>query len=111
MKLAVIFTALVTFAGIASADELGPADPYGQPQVQPARRDPMRAQERRIRREQRMLRREMRITKLIRKYDLNHDGVVDRGEMPPRLARRLQRLDRNHDGWLDANDIAPRRRQ
>jgi hypothetical protein len=108
MKLAVMFTAWVSFAGIASADDFGPA---GQPQIQPAPRDPARAQMRRIRREQRMLRREMRIAKLIRKYDLNHDGVVDRGEMPPRLARRLQRLDRNHDGWLDANDIAPPRGQ
>jgi len=42
--------------------------------------------------------------KLIRKYDLNHDGVVDQNEMPPGVARRLQRLDRNRDGWVDGAD-------
>jgi hypothetical protein len=60
-----------------------------------------------------MQRRAKRIQKLIRKFDLNHDGVVDQGEMPPRLARRMQKLDRNGDGWLDANDVTappPRRR-
>jgi len=104
MKLAVVLTALVTFAGIASADELRPADPYAQPQARAERRE---------RHERRLMRRAKRIQKLIRKYDLNHDGVVDQGEMPPRLAQRLQKLDRNGDGWLDANDVAaphPRRR-
>jgi hypothetical protein len=117
MKLAaLLLTALVSLAGVASADEYGPqsgpSDPYGE--------QPPRA-ERQMRRQGpgmgqgqrggklRKMRRIRRIRKLIRKYDLNHDGVVDQGEMPPRLAQRMQRLDRNHDGWLDAADLQPRR--
>ena len=64
-------------------------------------------------RQRREIKRAHRIKKLLRKYDLNHDGVVDPSEMPPRLAQKMQKLDRNGDGWLDANDVAaprPRRR-
>lgn len=92
MKLAVLFTAMISLAGIASADPISPQ------------------QRREMRMQRRELRREKRIQRIIRKYDLNHDGVVDQGEMPPRLARRLQRLDRNGDGWIDAADLQPRPR-
>jgi hypothetical protein len=115
MKLAVIALALVSFAGICAA-EPGPADPYGP---NPARTDQRRHQmmlqrfdvnqdgrleprERRI--AKRELRHERKLRKLIKKYDLNHDGVVDQGEMPPRMARKLRRWDTNHDGWVDGAD-------
>ena len=121
MKLAVLFTALVSFAGLAAA-EPGPADPYGAPNPARAERRAERRQmmlqrfdvnhdgrleprERRIAR--RELRHERKLRKLIKKYDLNHDGVVDQGEMPPRMARKLRRWDTNHDGWVDGAD-APR---
>lgn len=109
MKLAaVVFTALVSLTGLAGADDY-PTDPYGpsvggaSPPAQMQQR-PRRAE---LRRERRQLRRERRIQRIIRKYDLNHDGIVDRGELPPRLARRLARLDRNGDGWIDQADLAP----
>jgi hypothetical protein len=46
-----------------------------------------------------------RLRKLIRKYDLNGDGNVGPGEMPPEMARRMRKLDRNGDGWVDGNDF------
>jgi hypothetical protein len=102
MKLAaVVLTALVSLTGLASADDY-PTGPTPPAQIQ---QRPRRAE---LRRERRQLRRERRIQKIIRKYDLNHDGVVDQGELPPRLARRLARLDRNGDGWIDQADLAPR---
>jgi len=105
MKLAaVVLTALVSLTGLASADDY-PTDPYGPPPSAQVQQRPRRAA---LRRERRQLRRERRIQKIIRKYDLNHDGVVDQGELPPRLARRLARLDRNGDGWIDQADLAPR---
>ncbi len=45
--------------------------------------------------------------RLIKRYDLDGDGNVGPGEMPPEMARRLRRLDRNGDGWLDGADTAP----
>ena len=51
---------------------------------------------------------ERRLQKLIQKYDLNHDGNVGPGEMPPAMARKLRRLDRDGNGWLDQNDLGPR---
>ncbi len=92
MKLAAtVLAALVSLAGIATADDYAPQRP---------------TREQRMEKKQRRLeRRARRIQKVIRKYDLNHDGVVDRSELPPRLAARMQKLDRNHDGWVDANDL------
>jgi hypothetical protein len=102
MKLAaVVLTALVSLTGLASADDA----PYGPPPQAQIQQRPQRAE---LRRERRQLRRERRIQRIIRKYDLNHDGIVDQGELPPRLARRLARLDRNGDGWIDQADLAPR---
>jgi Ca2+-binding EF-hand superfamily protein len=49
-----------------------------------------------------------KLQKLIRKYDLDGDGNVGPGEMPPRMAKRLRRLDRNGDGWVDQNDFNAR---
>lgn len=110
MKLAVIALALVSFAGLASA-EPGP----DHPMERRAERHQMMLQrfdlnqdgrleprERRI--AKRELRHERKLRKLIKKYDLDHDGVVDQGEMPPRMARKLRRLDTNHDGWVDDGD-------
>jgi hypothetical protein len=44
---------------------------------------------------------------LVERYDLDGDGNVGPGEIPPDVARRLRRLDRNGDGWLDGADAAP----
>ena len=41
----------------------------------------------------------------IRRYDLNGDGNVDPGEMPPAAAERLRRLDRDGDGWVDERNF------
>ena len=108
MKLAVLFTALVAFAGVASADP-GPARAERH-QMMLQRFDMnhdgrLEPRERRI--AKRELRHERKMRKLIRKYDLNHDGFVDQGEMPPRMARKLRRWDTNHDGWVDGADAAP----
>jgi len=46
-----------------------------------------------------------RLQKLIRRYDLDGDGNVGPGEMPPAMAKRLRRLDRDGDGWVDQNDF------
>jgi hypothetical protein len=48
--------------------------------------------------------RRARLRQVIRRYDLNGDGNVDQGEMPPDMARRLRPLDRNGDGWVDQRD-------
>lgn len=45
---------------------------------------------------------------LIRRYDLNGDGNVGPGEVPPAVARKLRRFDTNQDGWVDGRDVAPR---
>ena len=45
-----------------------------------------------------------RLRGVIQRYDLNGDGNVGPGEMPPAMARRLRPLDRNGDGWVDDND-------
>ncbi|MBL0215971.1 MAG: hypothetical protein IPQ07_19085 [Myxococcales bacterium] len=42
--------------------------------------------------------------KLIQKYDLDHDGNVGPGELPPRVQQGLRRMDRNGDGWVDQGD-------
>lgn len=49
--------------------------------------------------------RAQRKQKFIRQYDLNGDGNVGPGEMPPALARELQPLDRDGDGWLEGNEL------
>jgi hypothetical protein len=133
MKLAVLFTALVSFAGLAAAEpgpRWGPPDRSGAPADRAEGRAEQRAERRlehRAERRERMLQRfdangdgrlepserriakrerrhERKLRKLIKKYDLDHDGVVDQGEMPPRMARKLRRLDTNHDGWVDGGD-------
>ena len=45
------------------------------------------------------------IGKIIRKYDLDHDGNVDAGEMPPAVGAKLRRFDRNGDGWVDPSEM------
>jgi hypothetical protein len=121
MKLVVIALALVSFAGLAAADP-GPADPYApnaeRRMERRAERHQMMLQrfdvnrdgrleprERRI--AKRELRHERKLRKLIKKYDLDHNGVVDQGEMPPRMARKLRRWDTNQDGWVDGADATP----
>ena len=54
----------------------------------------------------RQARRDARLGAVIRRYDLDGDGNVGPGEMPPDMARRLRRLDRNRDGWVDESDFA-----
>src|SRR3569832_2229873 len=112
MKLAVLFTALVAFAGVASADP-GPAraERRAERHQMMLQRFDMHHAGRLEPRERRSAKREHRherkMRKLIRKYDLNHDGFVDQGEMPPRMARKLRRWDTNHDGRVDGADAAP----
>ena len=50
-------------------------------------------------------RRQARLGKVIQKYDLNHDGDVDAGEMPPAVGARLRHFDRNGDGWVDPQEL------
>ncbi|CAN5912648.1 hypothetical protein BH11MYX3_BH11MYX3_13200 [soil metagenome] len=45
-----------------------------------------------------------RRAKLIQKYDLDHDGNLGPGELPPRVQQRMRRMDRNRDGWVDQGD-------
>jgi Ca2+-binding EF-hand superfamily protein len=59
--------------------------------------------------ERRAERGQRRADRLIQRYDLNGDGNVGPGEIPPNVARKLRRLDRNGDGWVDGNELAPRR--
>jgi hypothetical protein len=40
-----------------------------------------------------------------RRYDLNRDGNIGPGEMPPALANELRPLDRDGDGWLQGNEL------
>ena len=47
----------------------------------------------------------MRRRGLVQRYDLNGDGVVGPGEMPPGLANRMRWRDRNRDGWLDDGEL------
>lgn len=134
MKLiTMVLAASLALTGIARADELEPGDPYGgpppramrQPQGQPLkrmlmerfdrnhdgrlepreRRQAIRALRRLERRLARQDRQQARLHRIIRKYDLNGDGNVDRGEMPPAMARRLRPLDRDGNGWVDDNDF------
>jgi len=84
-------------------------DANGDGQLEPAERQNairvMRQMVRQLKRQQNGAKRQARMQqRLIRKYDLNHDGVVDQSEMPPGVARRLRRLDRNGDGWVDQAD-------
>ena len=43
--------------------------------------------------------------KFIRRFDINQDGNVGPGEMPPALADELRPLDRDGDGWLQGNEL------
>jgi hypothetical protein len=49
--------------------------------------------------------RAQRRQKFIRKYDLNGDGNIGPGEMPPALGAEMRPLDRNGDGWLTGNEL------
>jgi hypothetical protein len=73
------------------------------------RRQAIRALNRLARRlaiqEMRRERKAERLRGVIRRYDMNGDGNVDRSEMPPGMAKRLQKLDRNGDGWVDDADL------
>jgi len=53
----------------------------------------------------RQARRDGQLGAVIQRYDLDGDGNVGPGEMPPEMARRLRRLDRNGDGWVDDGDF------
>lgn len=43
--------------------------------------------------------------KLIYRYDLNRDGNLGPGEMPPSIADELRPLDRDGDGWLRDGEL------
>jgi hypothetical protein len=57
------------------------------------------------REDRRVSREQARVRRTIRRYDVNHDGVVSPDEIPPGAARRLRPLDRNGDGWVDDADF------
>ncbi len=40
----------------------------------------------------------------IRRHDLNRDGNLGPGELPPAGARRLRRLDGDRDGWVSPGE-------
>jgi len=118
MKLMIL--ALLLGGGIAAADvDHGPArrpqlrqlilerfDRNGDGRLEPReRRQAARALRKMARRLARQDRRQARLGKVIQKYDLNHDGNVDAGEMPPAVGRRLRHLDRNGDGWVDPQEM------
>ena len=46
-----------------------------------------------------------RRAKLIRRFDLNGDGNLGPGEVPPTIANELRPLDRDGDGWLQGNEL------
>ncbi len=50
-------------------------------------------------------RRAAKLRRVIERYDLDGDGNVGPGEIPPDVARRLRRFDRNGDGWVDDRDF------
>jgi Ca2+-binding EF-hand superfamily protein len=41
----------------------------------------------------------------LKRYDKNKDGVLNKDELPPGLARNFDRYDRNSDGKLDLKEI------
>jgi Ca2+-binding EF-hand superfamily protein len=49
-------------------------------------------------------RRQERRARFIQRFDIDGDGNVGPGEMPPELANRLRSRDRNGDGWLEPNE-------
>jgi Ca2+-binding EF-hand superfamily protein len=70
------------------------------------RRHAVRALRRLERKLARQDRRDARLRKVIRKYDLDGDGNVGPGEMPPAMAKRLRHLDHDGNGWVDDADFA-----
>jgi hypothetical protein len=53
------------------------------------------------RRGPRMMRRE----RFFRRYDVNRDGNVGPGEIPPAVADELRPLDQDGDGWLSGDEL------
>jgi hypothetical protein len=43
--------------------------------------------------------------KFIDRFDMNQDGNIGPGEMPPALADELRPLDRDGDGWLQGDEL------
>ena len=83
-------------------DHDGRLDPVERKQAIKA----LRKLERKLERQQmRDARRAARLRRVIRRYDLDGDGNVGPGEIPPDVARRLRRFDRNGDGWVDDRDF------
>jgi hypothetical protein len=83
-------------------DHDGRLDPVERKQAIKA----LRKLERNLARQQmRDARRAARLRRVIRRYDLDGDGNVGPGEIPPDVARRLRRFDRNGDGWVDDRDF------
>jgi hypothetical protein len=81
-------------------------DRNGDGRLEPGeRRHAIRALRKMARQLARQDRGDKRMARVIRKYDLNHDGNVDAGEMPPAVADKLRKLDRNGDGWVDPAEM------
>jgi len=46
-----------------------------------------------------------RVPKRIQRFDVNHDGVLQRSEVPARLQRWFAAVDANQDGVVTAHEI------
>ena len=78
-------------------------DPFGgQRRQMRAQRDQMRGQRDQMRTERK---RERQQRRFMRRFDLNRDGDVGPGEMPPSIADELRPLDRDGDGWLRGDEL------
>ncbi len=128
MKLAILALAgLLGLGSIAHAEQPGngPRSPHPRAplraallarfdhnhdgQLQPQeRRQAIRALRRLTRKlareQQGAARRVGRERELIQRFDVDGDGDVGPGELPPELADRMRPLDRNGDGWVDDAD-------
>jgi len=97
MKLIAAVLGLVLATGVAQAD------PMHRRAAARARFDIYR--DGRIDAPERIARRAYIYARLVRRFDLDRDGRLGPGEVPPRLAERLRRFDRNGDGWIEPAEI------
>ncbi len=118
MKLVLAFVlGSLVLTGVAHADPQRPQRPMRQALLErfdrdhDGRLDPRerRAAVRQLRKLAKQLARhdrgKARMHAIVGRYDLNGDGDLGPGEVPPAVAKRLRRLDRNGDGWVDESEL------
>ena len=59
----------------------------------------------RLQQQGRQLQGQSRRERLIQRFDLNGDGNLGPGEVPPRVKNRLRKIDRNDDGWIGTDEL------